>query len=362
MARTHPALLVLVTLQVAVGSACDRAEAWSWPEAAPAAHGLDKALLEALAARIQAEEGVRDLHSLLIARNGHLVFERYFEGYDAGRRHMLQSVSKSVTSALIGIAIGRGEIQGVDERVLGFFESTDGIENLDDRKRAMRLEDLLTMRSGTDYHERGAGSPHSKLNALPRGWDRFVLSRPMTHDPGTRFQYDSGAVILMSSLLKARTGHHADSYAERHLFGPLGIERTKWYRNEEGHPHTGGGLDLRPRDMARFGQLYLQGGRWDGRQVVPESWVRTSTSQHVEFANARGGAVGYGYLWWILPPSPAGAGHEPIYGAFGFRAQYIFVIPEHQMVVVFTGGTRSWQDERRPRELLYSDILPAVKR
>ena len=123
------------------------------------------------------------------------------------------------------------------------------LANVDDRKRAMTLEDLLTMRSGTDYHERGPGSPHSVLNRKARGWDRFYLERPMVHLPGTEFQYDSGGVILMSAILKQRAGMHADAFAERHLFAPLGIERSDWFRNREGHPHTGGGLDLLPRTL-----------------------------------------------------------------------------------------------------------------
>jgi len=341
---------------------CAPAAAHEWATSSPEEQGLDGERLDALAARIETGDDMRDLHSLLIARHGRLVFERYFAGHDRDRLHMLQSVSKSVTSALIGIAIGRGDIESVDERVLDFFEDHTGIENLDARKRAMRVEDLLTMRSGTDYHESGADSPHSQLNALDRGWDRFVLSRPMLREPGTHFQYDSGGVILLSSLLKARTGKHADAYAAEHLFGPLGIERSRWSRNAEGHPHTGGGLHLRPRDMARFGQLYLQGGVWEGQQIVPAEWVETSTRQHVDFGGEKGGTVGYGYLWWMMPPDPEGRRREPIYAAFGFRAQYIFVVPEHDMLVVFTAGARTWEDERRPRELLYTDVLRAVRR
>ncbi len=232
----------------------------------------------------------------------------------------------------------------------------------DPRWAVQRLEDLLTMRSGTDYHERGPNSPHFQLNRTPTGWDRFYLERPMITEPGKFWQYDSGGVILMSAILRQRSGMHADAYADPHLFAPLGIERSHWVRNRDGHPHTGGGLDLVPRDMAKFGLLYLRGGRWRGRQVVPEWWVEASTRRHFSFPPGRGKVVGYGYLWWILAPDPDGEGAEDIYAAMGFRAQYIFVIPEHDMVVVVTGGTRSGADQRRPIELLYSHILPAVRR
>lgn len=310
---------------------------------------------------IEAGREFPDLHGLLVVRNGYLVLERYFDGWTAERLHTQQSVSKSFISALVGIAIDRGAIAGTHEKVLDFFPERRSIRNVDERKRAMTLEHLLTMRSGTDYHERGADSPHSRLNRLSRGWDRFYLDRPMASAPGTRFQYDSGGVILLSSLLQARTGLHADAYAERHLFAPLGIERTRWYRNAEGHPHTGGGLSLRPRDMAKLGLLYLRGGRWGDRQVVPADWVARSTSLQV--ARRRGEhEIGYGYLWWILEPDPAGDGRRHIYAAAGFMGQYIFVVPEHDMVVVVTGGTGSYADETRPVGFLYSHILPSVSR
>jgi CubicO group peptidase (beta-lactamase class C family) len=355
---------IVLTIAGLLGSVgVDGTGAPDWETGTPAENGLDAGRLQALANAIRDGKEFPDLHSLLVVRNGRLVFEEYFDGYRADQLHTLQSVSKSFTSTLIGIAIARGDIRSVDERVLDFFLGRDDIENLDDHKRAMRVEDLLTMRSGTDYHERGSSSPHDELNSLSRGWDTFVLNRPMLRPPGSYFQYDSGGVILLSSLLEARTGMHADRYAAEHLFAPLGIQQWSWFRNNEGHPHTGGGLDLRPRDMARFGQLYLQMGSWDGRQVVPPEWVEVSIRRHVVFDPPRGdGAVGYGYLWWILRPDPAGAGAEDIYAAMGFRAQYIFVVPEHDMVVVVTGGTRSWVDEQKPVRFLYSHILPSVQR
>jgi CubicO group peptidase (beta-lactamase class C family) len=311
---------------------------------------------------IRADESFPDLHSLLVVRNGYLVIEEYFAGQNAERLHELQSVSKSFTSAAIGIAIEKGYIKNVQEPVLSFFPDREGIDNVDDRKRAMTIEDLLTMRSGTDYHERGPDAPHFQLNRLTHGWTEFVLSRPMVSQPGTTFQYDSGGVILLSAILKARTGQHADAFLEEHLFKPLGIERSGWFKNLEGHPHTGGGLRLRPRDMAKFGLLYLRKGRWEEKQVVPTAWVEASTKRHVTFANVHRGMLGYGYLWWILPPDPASNRKTEIFAARGFRAQYIFVVPEHDMVVVVTGGAQTGRHMIKPVEFLHSHILPAVNR
>jgi CubicO group peptidase (beta-lactamase class C family) len=333
-----------------------------WPTSTLEAQGLDAAGIGELVTLIGENQRFPDLHSLLIVRNGYLVAEEYFSGWGPERLHTLQSVTKSITSALIGIAIEQGHIDSVDERVIDFFPQWRDDLAREPRWAALRLKDLLTMRSGTDYHERGQDSPHLQLNRTLHAWDRFYLDRPMVTEPGTYWQYDSGGVILMSAMLKQRSGMHADAYAERFLFEPLGIERSSWFRNLDGHPHTGGGLGLLPRDMARFGLLFLRGGRWRDRQVVPPAWVEESTRQHVDFDPPRGNTTGYGYLWWILAPDPGGAGTQRIYAAMGFRAQYIFLVPEHDMVVVVTGGTTNGQDQRRPIEFLYSHILPAVRR
>ena len=331
-----------------------------WMRSIPAGQELDGELLDGLVAALRENE-IRNIHSLLIVRNGRLVLEEYFNGHGAEELHELQSVSKSFTSALVGIAISRGEIEDVNQKVLVFFPKMDHIANVDARKRRMTLEDLLTMRSGTDYHERGPGSPHFELNSMSRGWTKFILDRPMIAEPGTSFRYDSGAVILTSAILQARTGIHADAYAEKHLFAPLGIERARWYRNAEGHPHTGGGLHLRSLDMAKLGLLYLRKGRWEEKQILPASWVADSLSRQVELEGRRNRVVGYGYWWWVLPPAPGGRGKQDIYGAFGFKGQYIFVVPEHDTVVVVTAGARGWNEQNAPIEFLYTHILKAVR-
>jgi len=358
------ALFAALWLSVGVIAAAE-APPWpteSWPRAGLEQQGLDAARISQLVATIRENREIRNIHSLLIVRNGHLVLEEYFRNHDADELHELQSVSKSFTSALVGIAISRGKIEGVDEKVLSFFPDMKDIDNLDDRKRRMTLEDLLTMRSGTDYHENGSDSPHWQLNRKSRGWTKFILDRPMISEPGTTFRYDSGAVILTSAILRARYGAHADRFAEEHLFAPLGIKRDRWFKNAEGHPHTGGGLHLRSQDVAKFGLLYLRDGRWDGKQVVPAEWVAASLSRHVEFKRSGSDTVvGYGYWWWLMPPDPDGEGKQDIYGAFGFKGQYIFLVPEHDMVVVVTAGGRGWREEVAPREFLYSHILKAVR-
>ncbi|MCP4896630.1 MAG: serine hydrolase [bacterium] len=362
--RSCVAMMILLSAAVSVASEVDSPSdryapipGQGWPTATPTSQGLSEEKLSDLVRSIREDE-YPGVHSLLIVKNGFLVLEEYFMGWEGSRLHTLQSVSKSITSALIGIAIEQESIRGVDEKILSFFPKRTDIKNLDSRKHAITLEDLLTMRSGTDYHERGSGAPHFQLNALSRGWDRFYLDRPMVRDPGSYFQYDSGGVILMSSLLNARTGLHADAYADEYLFAPLGITRTKWFRNQDGHPHTGGGLDLRPSDMARFGLLYLRGGRWGTRQVVPAEWVEASLHQHVELTG-RDFDRGYGYLWWILKDdSNSKAQDKRIFAAQGFMGQYIFLVPGRDLVVVVTAGARG-RDQDGPVRFLYSHILTA---
>jgi CubicO group peptidase (beta-lactamase class C family) len=337
-------------------------QVWEWPVSTPEAQGLDPRRLADLTAVIREGKEFPQLHALLIVRHGCLAVEEYFNDWQADRLHMLQSVSKSFTSALIGIAISRGEFKGVDEKVLDFFPEMKDIANMDERKASMRLRDLLTMRSGTDYHERTPDAPHWQLNRLLKGWDKFYLDRPMVASPGTSFNYDSGGVILLSAMLKNRTGMHADKYAERHLFGPLGIKNYFWHRNMEGHAHAGGGLNLTARDTARFGLLYLKNGRWGDKQVVPEEWVRESFRMHVDLTVKDQPPSGYGYLWWILAPDIRGDGRQMISAARGAYGQFIFVVPEHDLVVVINGDVKLAADRSRHMSLFYDRILPAVRR
>ena len=335
---------------------------FQWEISFPSEHGLDLDKMTEMVNLIREGERYPRMQSLLIVRNGFLVLEEYFNKWTADRLHILQSVTKSFTSALIGMAIAEGEIKGVDEKILDFFPDMEDIANMDERKANIRIKDLLTMRSGVDYHENGQDSPHFQLNRTPTGWDKFYLDRPMRGEPGKNFNYDSGGVILLSAILKSRTGTHADVYAENTLFKSLGIEKKFWAKNQEGHPHTGGGLALRTRDMARFGLLYLNKGKWEGKQVIPEDWIQESFTKHVDFENQGQDVVGYGYLWWIQKPDPLGNGEEYIYAARGAQGQYIFVVPEHDMVVAINADTKSGEQQRNIVNILYNHILPSVER
>ena len=183
----------------------------------------------------------------------------------------------------------------------------------------------------------------------------------MIRDPGSGFQYDSGGVILLSAMLKNRTGMHVNAFAKKYLFPPLGIEQTLWIKNDEGHPHTGGGLFLRPLDMAKFGLLYLKGGIWEDQQLIPADWVTESFTKHHNFGGPSSRKItDYGYLWWIMEGDPDGEGKQSIYAAKGYGGQNIFVIPEHSMVVVTTSNWTKPDGGSDPVDILYNYILPGL--
>ena len=333
-----------------------------WRTSAPQDQGLNHKILKKLIKRIR-RNVISGIDSLLIARNGYLVTEEYFNGWGPEDLHTLQSDSKSVTSLLVGIALEQGKISNLDQPVLSFFPEYPKIRNADERKAAMTLRDLLTMRTGLDWSENPyEGSPLFRLNNCQCDWLKFVLDWPMREDPGTRFEYNSGGVILLAGVIRNAASVPTDTFAQRYLFDPLGITQVRWYYGEPDNlPHTGGGLNLRPRDMAKIGYLMLRGGRWEEEQIVSADWVRESTSHAVTYPRTFAShPVDYGYLWWLLSTDAQGGstgGDSDIYTASGAQGQWIFVIPKYDMVVVSTGNTPFFD---RAVDFLYSDILPAV--
>ena len=333
-----------------------------WRTSSPEDQQLNRKILKKLSKRIRRNE-ISGIDSLLITRNGYLVTEQYFNGWGPEDLHTLQSDSKSITSLLVGIAVHQGKISSLDQAVLSFFPEYPRIRNLDGRKSAITLRDLLTMRTGLDWSENPyEGSPLFQLNNCRCDWLRFVLDWPMRETPGTRFEYNSGGVILLAGVIRNAAGMPTDTFAQRFLFDPLGITQARWYYGQPDNlPHTGGGLNLRPRDMAKIGYLMLRNGRWGDKQIVSADWVMESTSHAVRYPRTFASRpVDYGYLWWLLSvDAQAGANgtDSDIYTAAGAQGQWIFVIPKYDMVVVSTGDTPYFD---RAVEFLFSDILRAV--
>jgi CubicO group peptidase (beta-lactamase class C family) len=321
-----------------------------WPASAPDSQGVNAQSILDLVARVgRGEYG--SVSSLLLVRHGQLIVEEYF-GWSASRAHTVQSVTKSITSLLAGMAIDRGRLS-IADRAVDFFPGYQPIANLDERKRAVTVRDLLTMRTGLDWSEGSyAGSPLQQLNDCRCDWLRFVLDWPMREMPGTRWEYVSGGVILLGGIVGVASGQRIDLLAAEQLFAPLGIENAWWYSGlPNGLPHSGGGLNLRPRDMAKLGQLVLDGGRWRGTQIVSEAWIRESTQPRLANVRSFGAyAADYGYLWWTLP--------RGIITASGAQGQWIFVVPGMDVVVVVTGESDA--NFLSGPDLLYRQVLPAV--
>jgi CubicO group peptidase (beta-lactamase class C family) len=257
-----------------------------------------------------------------------------YHPYPRGKRvHSLQSVTKSVSSILIGIAIDLGDIPGVDVPLLPFFDAYD-MTNVDPRLGNATLDQLLTMQSGIEWHEQDR--PIDETNTTlqlerSQDWIQFTLNQPMEADPGTKWVYNSGGSHLMSGIIKKATGMFIDEFAGSHLFEPLGIEEYYWKRTPSGYPDTEGGLFLRSEDLARIGLLYLRGGKWGERQIVSRDWVERSVAMQVKDVNQLG--WGYGYQWWRLDR----AGTE-VWAGLGFGEQYLIVLPEYNTV----GVINSW--------------------
>jgi CubicO group peptidase (beta-lactamase class C family) len=298
-----------------------------WPTATPEEQNMDPARLRQMMDLID-EQGF-DYHSVLVVRHGRLVFEEYRNGYGPDTKHHLQSATKSVSSMLIGIAIHEGFLEGVDQRMVDLFPGYT-IVNLDARKDRLTLEHLLTMSDGMDWHE--LDYPYTDAhNSLGQMWAsadavQYVLDRPMAREPGEAWAYNSGTSILLGGILEGATGRDVLGFAHEYLFDPLGIEDVRWDRATGGHYHTDGGLYLTPRDLARLGYLVLHGGTWDGREIVSPEWVARSTETHYQTGSGRG----YGYQWWTLEGG--------IFSAHGHYEQLLYVVPQADMVVVFTGN------------------------
>jgi CubicO group peptidase (beta-lactamase class C family) len=282
-----------------------------------------------------------EVHSVLVVRNGTLVMEAYFHPYNQSRVHSLTSCSKSFLSALVGIAVDEGYLN-LDDRALDFFPDRT-IGNDSPLKREITVEHLLLMRSGLDWPESSV-SYNSSDNILRQMWDspdwtQFVLDRSMATAPGTTFNYSTGDSQLLTAILEQATGVSTQQFARLRLFEPLGISSTywRWTSAPDGVAFGGGGLSLTPRAMAKFGYLYLQGGVWEGRQVVPAEWVEASVTPAT-----------YGYQWWRL----AGGG----YAALGFGGQRIVVVPDLELVLVITGDSSGMTSG-----YLVGTFVPAVK-
>lgn len=312
-------------------------------------HGLDSALV---AQAFEQAAALPRLHALLVARHGDLAREEYFRGPGRNGRANIKSASKSIISALVGIAIAEGHLEGLDQPIAPFFASYIGAD-ADPRIRTVTLENLLSMQAGlepTSFGNYGAWVTSSN-------WVRFVLTRPFVDEPGGRMLYSTGSTHLLSAILTRATGMSTLEYARTRLARPLGIELAGWTRDPQGVYFGGNEMLMRPADMLAFGELYRNGGMHEGTQIVPEPWIRESW---VLRTSSRFNSHEYGLGWWAR----TARGHD-VYFAWGYGGQYIFVVPDLELTVVTTSDAVSPREGGHNGTLhrLIDDLLiPAAER
>ncbi|MHA2366128.1 MAG: serine hydrolase [Candidatus Hodarchaeales archaeon] len=284
------------------------------------------------------------LHSLIVIRHGTLVFEEYYDDpstvFTQFKKHTHFSATKSFTSALIGIAIDKGFINSTSDHVLDFFPDKT-FDNVDERKESITIYNLLTMTAGIEYDD----MTDIWEMAVSDDSVEFVLSKPMVADPGSEYSYSTGASQLLSAIVQKATGDSAYDFAMKNLFGPLGIDELDvvWMAGSDGVNYGGIGLFLTPRNMAKFGQLYLANGTWNGSQVISSNWVTLSSQNHISGVPRTGGVnpAGYGYQFWV---------NYNNYLALGYGGQTIQVHPKSDVVIVTTCN----QDEGLARGIYYT--------
>ena len=365
--RLIPLLLVYVAAfhysgAAQVSTAADRND---WEKAAPGTAGLSEAKLQALHDAVRSPD-YKKIGSVLVARHGKLVYEDYVDG-DAGTLRDTRSATKSITSILVGLAIQDGKLSGVDARVLSLLpEHARRVQNPDPRKDAITLEDFLTISSPLecdDWNDASRGNEERMY--LVEDWAQFILDLPIrgrmhlgeNADPppyGRNFSYCTGGVFTLSEVMQRATGMRTDRYSEERLFKPLGIEQVQWVYSPLNIPQTGGGMRLTSRELLKIGQLYLDGGRWHGQQIINEQWVRESTRPHARIDDS----TEYGYLWW-LKTFKSGEKSYPAFFMSGNGGNKVVVVPSLDLVAVLTSSNYNTRGMHEQTANLLTDYILA---
>lgn len=339
-----------------------------WEQGDPAPAGFDTARLSAMTAAVEKGD-FQNVTSILIARDGRLVYERYFDdgGPDALRN--TRSATKTVTGMLVGLAIEDHALAGVKAPVMSFFPELQPVQNADPRKNAITVEDFLTMSSLLECDD---GNSFSRGNEermyIVEDWVRFTLDLPIKGFPpwatppqqsphGRSWSYCTAGTATLGPLLQRATQKPVQAYAQERLFGPLGFGQVEWQLTPTGNAMTGGGLGLRSRDLLKLGQLYLDGGVWRGKRIVAADWVRESTSPKAQVDDQ----TDYGYLWWIKRLNTAN-GEELVWLMNGMGGNKVAVIPRLRATVVITTTNFRVRDAHALSERILSEHVIAAAR
>lgn len=346
------------------------ADADHWPVATLDSVGLASATLCPIVQRFDTWGKDNNLHSVVVVRHGSLVFERYFSGADETRgvklgevvfgpqtKHDVRSVTKSIVALLLGIAIDRGWVADIDQPVLSFFPDYADLRTPE--KDRITLRHLVTMSAGLRWNEDNYDDPNNSEIRMDEAADhyRFVLEQPVVAPAGQVYTYNGGGTALIAAVLQKATGKPLDELARTLLFEPLGITDVEWKRWDNGTPVAASGLRMRPRDLAKIGQLVLSHGAWNGAQIVPASWVDAATAPQINGA----GLYFYGYHFWL--------GRSLVQGrevdwasATGNGGQRVFIVPTLDLVVVVTAGLyHSFNQSWVPIAVMNRLVLAAIE-
>lgn len=331
-----------------------------------AAAQLDTALLATLGERAR-DGGFQKITSVMVMVDGKLAYEGYFNGADRETRHDIRSASKTVTGMLVGLAIDRGAIPGVQAKVFEFFPDRRTYGHPDPRKRQITLEDLLTMSSLLECDDENQfSSGNEERMYLIEDWLGFFLdlpirgfapwvTRPKDSPYGRSFSYCTAGVFALGAVVEKATGRPVPDFARETLFEPLGIEKVEWQFSPLGQAQTGGGTRFRSRDLAKLGQLFLDGGRWHERQVIPAQWVAASMAAHVQASDTDT----YGYLWWRRD-FVAGERTYPAVYMGGNGGNKVVVVPSARLVAVITSTNYNTRGMHQQTDKLLTDYILAA--
>jgi CubicO group peptidase (beta-lactamase class C family) len=345
-----------------------------WETASLASVGMDKSPLLNLMNRLN-DIGEHRIHSLVIIKDGKLVFEEYFPGdkfnlarytgetgFDRNDTHNLCSATKSFTSALIGIAIDNGFIQSVDQKVFDFFPEYSDLLTNAPQKGVITLHHLLTMTSGIEWDDETYSyfDPRNDMYQLFTSSDpiKYILQKPLLETPGSFFAYRNCNTNLLGAIIHKASEQRLDIFSENYLFSKLGITDFEWQMISDDVVFCSGDLRLRPRDMAKFGYLFINGGVWNGERIISQRWIDISTFKHINLNNTWADLDGYGYQWWLWE-DVSNVGFSA-YTASGWGGQWITIWPAANAVIVLTGGNYYTAEAMTIQSILANYIIPAI--
>jgi CubicO group peptidase (beta-lactamase class C family) len=323
-----------------------------WSESTPGEQGMDAAQLA------KADERIRDhypnVYSLLVVRHGTLVYEKYYKGMSRYSANPVYSVTKSVISALTGIAMREKLINNVNQRIADFLP--DYFTGLEPEKKEITIKESLTMTGGLTSVDKDFGPYYSSPD-----WMEYALKQPLISKPGGKFDYNTGLPHFLSVIITKTSGMNTKEFAEKYLFSKIGVSPVHWDQDSKGYYGGGFGLYLTPREMAKFGYLYFNHGKWDGEQIVPEAWVSESLQKHASVDKG----VDYGYLFWLQPMrDPVSGKIHDTYRADGAGGQKIIMVPDLDLVAVVTADASvsdTMKDGASTEKIISDYVFPAVK-